>query len=213
MSGGSGIAPAIAIDAVGAQVFIPQYDGVHAYHLNGAYLGDTNLGGAGLCSGPVAAHTRPNSNPPIIDVTCIGTDGNAYLTYLSNGSYGAWNLVGSPPVGIRAGSAPAVVSTDATAIQLVVVGNDGSAWLNTGAWSLGYWLGWMSLGGTNFQSVAVASYAPTRIDVVAIDSNNGFYHRGYDGDWWPAWQKLVSTWSTSVPPFAASYPGHLGHRH
>jgi hypothetical protein len=208
--GGSGYAPAMAMDGNTAQVYVPQGDGLHQYsNIKGAFLGDTNLGGA--CAGPAAADSRPATNPPVMDVLCNGTDGTLNILQRESWGWNGWYSLGVPSGGIRSGTAPAVVSRDAGTTQVFVVGNDGQVWTRVGLVATASWSDWAALGGSNLRSVAATSYGSNHVDVIAVDSSGNLQHRVWAGDWNQAWTPITrGLWSSAVPPYAASYSGKLG---
>ena len=115
------------------------------------------------------------------------------------------------------GTAPAVVSTDWSTTYVAVAGADGNIYVQGGQGGLG-WQGWTSLGnafGRSLVSVALASYGPQRLDVIAIDTNGKMWHRvgtgGLARSWSQTWMEITrGTWSTSVPPTAASISSKYG---
>lgn len=218
-------APAIAADAGGAQVFVPTYNGIYVFHVadGGALLGSINLGG--LTYSAPAASTRPNSgNPPLVEVVHTGTEGNIYYNWGRNSVFNSWSSIGKPAPGFRAAASPAIVATDNNTVYVGVVGGDGNVWLRMGYGqppSVG-WGTWSAVPGTvpsglgSLQNIAMASYAPTRIDIIGTTSYGTSYgrmvHRIYDGAWWSAGWTYISPgwWSSTATPFAASYSGKLG---
>jgi hypothetical protein len=205
--GGTNLKMAIAADGTEAQVFVSTPPSVRAFTMtsNGGTSG-ADLGGS--CAGPIAADSVPNTNPPIIDVVCTTTDGNLSLNQRVNGSYTGWSSIGKPTVGIMAGTAPAIVSTEGPypTIRVVVVGSDGQAWMRI----INSRGGWTSLGGVGLRSVAIASYRSARYDVFAVDSAGTMKHRIFEGGLWPAWISIGQGYSTTIPPFAAAFAGKLG---
>jgi hypothetical protein len=222
---GANAAPAIAADAGGSQIFVPTYSGIYALHMadGGAFLGYTNL--AGLTNSAPAASTRPNSgNPPLVEVVYTGTEGNIHYNWGRNSVFNSWSSLGKPAVGFRAAASPAIVSTDNNTVYVGVVGGDGNVWLRKGSKqppSIS-WGTWSAVPGTipsglgSLQNIAMASYAPTRIDIIGTTSYGTSYgrmvHRIYDGDWWSAGWTYIGPgwWSSTATPFAASYSGKLG---
>jgi Bacterial Ig domain len=212
LSGGSNLAPAIAVEADGtAEVAVPQGDGVYILHnAEGAFLGNTNIGG--ICTSPAAIDSRPGTNPSILDVVCIGTDQGVWINQRAQSSWAGWYTLSGPADGggVMPGVAPAVVSTNANTTLVFVVGANGQVYYRAGVGGSG-WSPWYSLGGTNLRSVAAASYDPNRIDVVAIDSSGKMQHRVAAAYWTQAWTQITrGLWNPNFAPFASYYSGKVG---
>jgi hypothetical protein len=163
----------------------------------------------GNCTSAPQAYSRPNSGfLPTVDIVCLNNGAlNHQYRLGSNGSYSGFYSVGAPPPGIKAGSTPAVVATDASTTYMFVVGNDGSAWMLKGVSGQGFG-SWTSLGGGGIRSIAAASYDPTRLDVFVITTDGGMYHKAADNSvWFPNWIRLKGGW-TDAKAWAAAYSGH-----
>lgn len=208
-------APALATDTVGAQllVSVPWPDGSGNMYTIGA-AGNTApltlLGGS--CASAPAAASRPGTNPPTIDVGCIGSDGTVWMTYRLNGNWRSSGVysIGKPAVSLITTAAPAVVSTDASTTYVFVAATDGSVRFIKGVSGLG-WGAWSTLAGGGITRVAAASYGPNRVDVVAVTNSGAMYHKFLDAAGWaPNWiQITLGTWSPTMTPFAAAFSGQL----
>jgi hypothetical protein len=91
-----------------------------------------------------------------------------------------------------------------------VVNGRGRVWIRKGVSGEG-WKSWTGFSSAQFfQSVAAASYSPSRVDMFAIASDGIMYHTPFDGaDWWETWNPL-STGVWDGKAWAASFSGHLG---
>jgi hypothetical protein len=205
------MAPSIAFDPPDSQIFVNMADGsTFALHVssNNQVVGQQYLGGT--CTSPIAADTRPGTSPPILDIACLGQDMTVYTNHRASGAWRGFYSLGVPPPRLKAGAAPAIVSTDANTTWVFAVGADGAVWLRKGVSGSG-WSAWSSLGGGGVAQVAAASYGPSRLDVVAVTSQGAMYHRVADPLWTPNWLPITrGNWSAAAPPFAASYNSHLG---
>jgi hypothetical protein len=212
LPGSSELAPSIAVDTVngspGAQIFLNIRSSISVFEIaNNVSNGAVVLGGG--CSGPPSAYTRPNTSPRLIEVACLAMDGNIRYNWRNNGSWTGWASLGKPSVGIRDGTAPALVGRDAKTVTIAAVGKDGAVWVISGASGVG-WTPWTSVAGRGIVQVAAATYAPNRIDLIAIVSTGDMYHKFYDAGWSPNWLQITrGRWSNERTPFAASYSGDL----
>ncbi len=207
-------APAIAIDSPGAQIIIdndpyPYGSGeMFAQGVAGNTSPTTFIGGG--CASTPGASSRPGTNPPTIDVGCIGSDGNVWVTFRLGGAWRSGGLYSlGKPTSLVSTSPPAIVSTDANTTYVFVVATDGSVRYRIGVSGSG-WGSWRSLQGGGVTRVAAASYASSRVDVIAVTSNGAMYHKFLDAGsgWAPNWLQLTKGgWSESVAPFAAAYSG------
>jgi len=95
---------------------------------------------------------------------------------------------------------------------------------NAFIWPLGRnpeWAGWQDLGGPILAPPAVSSWAPNRLDVFSMGSNNQLNHKWWDGSVWHDWQNLGGTfkggpaavsWGPNrIDVFVQGTDNHLGH--
>jgi hypothetical protein len=177
--------------------------------INNAWQSWMSIGGS--CASAPAAHARPSTSPPLIDITCLGTDGNIYTAFRQNGVQSGFGSLGAPPPGALTGSNVAVVSTDANTTFVIAVGADTAVWYRKGVVGSG-WGAWTTINGGNVRWVAAASYGPNRLDVYAITQDGRLHVKVFDaGLWAPRFVFLdKGNWDASFAPFAAAFSGHLG---
>lgn len=137
----------------------------------------------------------------------LGPDGDLFVT-TSNGN-GQDKILRIRPVWPCDGPADDPVPSGVAATRLdsttvvSVRGNDDAVWYRTAQ------SGWVSVGGVTRNGPATASWDGRRIDLFAVGTDGGLYHRvGWpDGPWWP-WESLGGV-LTSAPAAVAPSPGRL----
>ena len=111
----------------------------------------------------------------------------------------------SPPVGLAAGTNPAVTSWAPGRLDLFVEGGDSSLWHRWSADGGASWSGWENLGGVLVGGPGAVSWGNNRIDVMVRGSDNQLWHKWWDGSSWHGWEPLgggltsspaVSSWSS-----------------
>ncbi|KAI1340676.1 hypothetical protein F5Y15DRAFT_48243 [Xylariaceae sp. FL0016] len=59
------------------------------------------------------------------------------------------------------------------------------------------------------QILAAASWSSSRVDIIAIGSDNAMYHKGWDGSWQSDWDSLGGSFTSVAPTMVAWGPNRL----
>jgi hypothetical protein len=130
-----------------------------------------------------------------LDAFALGSDGQVWHNYLSNGS---WTWESLP--GLQATMVPSAVSTASGRIDVFARGSDGALWhdaFNTSAWS-----GWTRLGGVIAFAPSAVAIGSGKIDVFVAGSDNHLWYDAYDGT--SAWTWHPAGGVIATAPAAAS---------
>jgi hypothetical protein len=179
-------------------------DGLYHMYWSGSTWSSWEPLGGVLTSAPAVTSWGPNR----LDIVVRGADAQLWHRAWFGSFWGPWE-----PLGGVLTSAPAVASWGTNRLDIFVAGADAQlwslAWLGSAGWS-----GWAPLGapaaglqpGT---APAAESWAPGRIDLLAVDNAGRSMRRPYNGRWgsWSVSADVV----TSTPAVASWAPGRLDH--
>lgn len=175
----------------------------------GSWSGWEPLGG-GLSSGPTVASWSPGR----LDVFVRGTDQGLWHKWWDGSGWRGWEAQG----GVLAASDPGAVSWSQNRLDVFIRGSDNGMWHEW--WDGKTWNRWEAFGGSLTSGPAVASPAPSQLDVFFLTANGVAQHKGFASRWgpslslgghWASGPGAVSQGNGSVDVFETGSDGQLSH--
>jgi hypothetical protein len=154
---------------------------------------------------PLGGPVRGGSSPAIVswgsdrlDIALVSDDRQIYHKAW-NGNQWLPSTTGFEPLGglVRDGSSPAIVSKGPDRLDIFIVGQDKE--LDHKAWESTRWLPSLTtlehLGGiiSDGSSPSATSWGGSRVSVFVVGSDQGLYHKGWDGSRWWEYENLGGT--------------------